>query len=143
VAVRQAEIDFDDPKLPDRELDAIDIGRILDASARIDLWIKQVRAKAIEVLKSGQEVPGWKLVKSRSRRVWADQKKTKAAAKRKYGEKAFTTKLLSPAQMEKLAGKEWVARYCSTIAGEGHSLAPESDYRDAQDQIALDFKDDN
>jgi hypothetical protein len=73
-------------------------------------WASAIEARAMEELISGKDVPGWKIVDGRSTRSWADEKDVLAELTGYLGDKAFTQKLVSPAQAEKLLGKksdEW------------------------------------
>lgn len=90
--------------------------RVLDIRDRFDDWINAVFAYAQEYCEAGGNIPGWELAQKRTNRKWADEA-TALAAFGDLGEKAYKISLLSPAQMEKIAGKERVAEL--TIVPEG------------------------
>lgn len=120
-------------------LTGINLGKMLDAFENIELYIEKVREHALSILKRGETIDGWKLVEKRSTRKWLDADKTLTAAKRKWGVKAFTEpELLSPAQLEKVAGKDWVNERVSNVSS-GVTIARERDKREAINQIAKDF----
>ena len=70
----------------------------------IEGWCEAVREKALEALKSGEKLPGYKLVEGRAgSRKWADERAAEAALVgylRK--EEAYEKKLISPTAVEKL-----------------------------------------
>jgi len=84
------------------------IQKILEYRDLIEEWLGAVAAYAQEVVEAGGEIPGWELAKKRANRRWIDEAAALAAFS-DLEEKAYKVKLLSPAQMEKIAGKERVA----------------------------------
>jgi Protein of unknown function (DUF2800) len=84
------------------------VKKILDYRDLIEEWLSAVAAYAQEVAEAGGEIPGYELAQKRANRRWKDE----VAALQAFddlGEKAYKVKLLSPAQMEKIAGKDRVA----------------------------------
>ncbi len=81
---------------------------ILNVRDRLDSWLDAVAAYAQNILEQGGEVPGYELAKKRANREWRNETEA-AAAFADLGDKRFQVKLKSPAQMEKIAGKERVA----------------------------------
>ena len=83
----------------------VTISDILDHAELIDLWISSVRAEAYKRAERG-ECPGWKLVPTRPQRVWAADESAIVMAGANAGVNTHgPAPLLSPAQLEKLAGK--------------------------------------
>lgn len=82
-----------------------DLGDILPKLDIFDLWAKAVRERAESLLLSGQRVPGFKVVRGRTNRSWAAEDE---AAKvfcelcPSAASEFFTSKFLSPAQLEKV-----------------------------------------
>lgn len=151
-AFKAAQIEFDDedgtPNLPmvsktDLALDPKKLGATLDACEKIESWIGEVRKHAFMVLsRGGTPVPGWKLAERRSTRRWTDPAQVLRLAKKKYGAKALTEpELLSPAQLEKIAGKEWVNKFSSAVSS-GMTLVKASDPRPETNRVQTDFDDD-
>ena len=77
------------------------IVKILDYTERIEKWLKAVNAHAEGIVMDGGEIPGYGLEKKRSNRKWKDEEEV---AKRfaELGDKLVVTKLVSPAQLEKI-----------------------------------------
>jgi len=71
-------------------------------------WVDKVEKAALADLRAGRQIPGLKLVPGRNKRSWEDEE----AAQKKLKGKRFKIddiaprKLLSPAQAEKLLGKD-------------------------------------
>jgi hypothetical protein len=123
--------------LPDPEvLSSEEIAKILDSTKMLDGWLKAVDKVAEERLRSGNEVPGYKLVRGRSLRKYRNEAEAKKAAIDEFGaDKCLTEpELLSIAQLEKKVGKKAVASFekQQVIKPEGKIvLARESDSRPA------------
>ena len=119
-------------------LDVVHIGGYLKNADMLEQWITDLRALAHQVLESGKEVPGWKLVAKRATRQWVDEElAAKALAQDMSQDELYTKKLLSPAQAEKIlkkAKKELPASHVVAISS-GSTLAPDSDPRPAVLQI--------
>lgn len=117
------------------------IGHVLNNKKVLSDWLKGIEALAQQKLQAGEAVPGYKLVKKRANRVWKDQELAEATFADTEG--AFTRKLLSPAQMEKIVNKQDVATLCET-PNNGNTIAAETDRRKAVAPSAIeDFKDIN
>ncbi len=84
---------------------------ILNNAKRIIDYVKSVQEHSHNEALAGTEVPDHKLIRGKSNRIWAqDEGKTvkalnKLAPKHKAKIKFTETKVISPAQFEKLAGK--------------------------------------
>ena len=110
------------------KLTAVQLGRILDLMVPAMIARKQALKNATGMLNAGHKVPGWKLAKARSNRVFKDE--AEAAALKKFGEQALTLReLKSPAQIDKLPeGDAFTARYAFK-PNTGNTVVPEGDSR--------------
>jgi len=90
------------------EVDLKSLSGVLEQLPLVNKWVKAVTGYAEERLKTGKEVPGYKLVAGRGSRRWYDAKiveKKLRNVKKIHVSDIFITKLISPAQAEKLLGK--------------------------------------
>ena len=140
-------LDFAKPanqQLPDpTALTLPQVKRILDLLPLVDDWARAVEEHAESLAKSGQNIPGYKLVKKRSNRAWISEPEVLKTFEPLYGAKIFAPrKLLTPAQMEKLTGKG-NALIVDTLCmnpDNGECLVSESDPRPGVgSSVALDF----
>lgn len=145
-----AKTDFQAPmeakvlKTPDK-LTPQELKTILDNADLIENYIKDVREYAFHLLERGGEVKGYKLVKGgKAHRQWSDENLAASMLELEFGEdEIYTTKLKSPAQIEKLSksAKEIVSLY-SIRPDSKLTLAREDDVRERQNRKALsDFED--
>lgn len=81
---------------------------IMEKKALFTDWLSAVCAYAQEFVEAGGVIPGYDLAQKRAHRKWANEKEALKTFT-DLGEDAFTVKVKSPAQMEKIAGKERVA----------------------------------
>jgi hypothetical protein len=96
-------------------------------------WIDSLHAEAYDDALKGRPVPDMKLVIGRNpARAWRDVEKTKGVLERAFGEKAYTKKLLSPAQVEESVGKKGYQRFAPHVAESDPKpeLVPATDKRD-------------
>lgn len=113
------------------------LGEYLAKADMMEDWIKDLRALAFQVLESGAEVPGYKLVAKRGTRQWVEEAAIEAWVDANNIKDAYDVKIKSPAQMEKVLkkhGKELPNDLVTTVSS-GSTLAPESDPRPAVLQI--------
>ena len=113
------------------------LGEYLAKADMMEDWIKDLRALAFQVLESGAEVPGYKLVAKRGTRQWVEEAAIEAWVDANNIKDAYDVKIKSPAQMEKVLkkhGKELPSDLVTTVSS-GSTLAPESDPRPAVLQI--------
>ena len=113
------------------------LGEYLAKADMMEDWIKDLRALAFQVLESGAEVPGYKLVAKRGTRQWVEEAAIEAWVDANNIKDAYDVKVKSPAQMEKVLkkhGKELPSDLVTTVSS-GSTLAPESDPRPAVLQI--------
>lgn len=113
-------------------LNIVDIKRVLDFSGVLSSWLKAVESYAFNELESGREIEGYKLVKKRATRKWADEVQAEKYFRDDVGlgDRMYSKpKLLSPAQVEKLkVDKNLVAQY-TAIPDSGNTMVPVSDKR--------------
>ena len=106
---------------------------ILERRSAITAFFKGVEDWAHGQLEKGVEIPGYKLVDRYGNRRYAVDEETivKKCRNRKFGKKQiYQTKLLSPAQLEKVIGDELVTSLVER-PHMGTAIVPESDRRKA------------
>jgi len=145
-AVPALPADITAPALPAPEqLTREQVAAILSHSGRITNWLKAIEAHAQSALEDGEELPGYKLVRGRSNRVWADEKKAQQAVLKALYDKTGDTqqardlaiqpaKLRTVAQVEKALGKAAAREVFDGLVDkpEGKlTIARESDKREA------------
>lgn len=110
-----------------------ELGDLLCKADLIDAALAAAREHAKKLIALGQNVPGWKRVEGRKNRVWREGvEKTVVEAADVLGldlDRIAPRKLVSPAQMEKVAPK-LAEQYAEKPRGEP-VLAPASDKRPA------------
>jgi len=121
-----------------KELDVTQLGDMLQRADVLEDWISDLRALALQVLESGNPVPGYKLVQKRATRQWKDEESAKQALLKHLSmTDVMETYLISPAQAEKKLKKLKLSMPDDQIisVSSGTTLAPESDPRPAVLQI--------
>ena len=120
-------------------LDVVHIGGYLKNADMLEQWVTDLRALAHQVLESGKEVPGWKLVAKRATRQWVDEIQAAEALIPMLDnpKDVFVEKIISPAQAEKLLKKEKkeLPKDLVVAISSGSTLAPVDDPRPAVLQI--------
>lgn len=121
-------------------LDVVHIGGYLKNADLLEQWITDLRALAHQVLESGKEVPGWKLVAKRATRQWAVDEEDVKIRLNQAGLlpiECVTEKIISPAQAEKVLKKhnKELPKDLVVAISSGSTLAPASDPRPAVLQI--------
>lgn len=134
--------EFDDLTLPVVEK-GIDLQNIMSNKKLIETWLKAIEGYIFEQLQAGIDMPGYKLVKGRSVRKWANVEDAEKAlrAKRYKVSEIFTQKLISPTQAEKLlAGKYNEIEHLIVKPDGKPTLASTNDKRlDITADVKLDF----
>jgi hypothetical protein len=119
------------------KMDAIDaekIGAYLHNADLLEDWIKDLRALAEEMMKTGKPISGWKMVPKRATRSWVKEEDAKVALLKHLKEsEVIETKLVSPAAAEKLlkAQKIKLPDGLTVAISSGNTIAPVSDPRPA------------
>ncbi len=138
------------PELPDpRLLPPEKVARMLEFLEFLDPFAKALRAHALDLLKRGFEVEGWKLVASKGRRKWVDESEVKGVFGMLKSE-MYVVKLKSPAQIETalkamgMTNKEIFPMINKQVTtSRGIILAREDDKREAVTPASLEFDDDD
>tara|TARA_S200000501_G_scaffold61930_1_gene52558 strand:- start:581 stop:1714 length:1134 start_codon:yes stop_codon:yes gene_type:complete len=78
---------------------------VMKADALIG-WAQALKKQAHKRLMDGAKIGDFKLVRGRSSRQWIDEEVASEELKKLFGDQAFVTKLVSPAQAEKLDRKK-------------------------------------
>ena len=130
-----------------RDAEALTPDEVSDCLSRlpaIEAWIKALRERAQEDIRTGHAIPGWKLVHGRSMRKWKDEKATEAAMKAAglTDAQIFVKKMISPAQCDKLCRTLTDEQAASIKSGitrtEGAlTLAEDADRREAASASGL------
>lgn len=135
--LEKANIAFSEPLIDNtpafpqaRDLTPSQISIVMQKADILKSWIDEVYAYAEDVLNRGGEVPGFKLVEKRGSRKWVNPIEVEKDAADAFGSKAYSRELLSPAQMEKVAGKEWVEPRVVSVSS-GLTMVADSDKRPA------------
>ena len=114
--------------LPDvQTISPEDVGMILDKIPGVEAFIKQMRAKALDIASHGETIPGWKRVAGRrGARKWRITEGTK------FPPSAYRKTLKTPTQLEKDNPRTYrkLAPHIIQIDGKP-TLVPESDKRKA------------
>lgn len=114
-----------------------EVAEVLELEPIFNLWLKRVKAQALDDLLAGKEVPGFKVVEGKlGNRKWTDETEVldKLVSVGYAKEKVTETKLLSPAGMDKVIGKKEVALHLETLIDRAPgtpTIAPETDKRPA------------
>jgi len=115
----------------------------LERKTLIEAWLQSVEISVKELLLEGVAFEGFKLVEGRSTRRWSDEDQAGALLAQLVGEqKAYTQKLISPAQAEKVLGKTRKALIADIVAKPrgAATLARENDPRPAISPVDADFE---
>lgn len=95
------------------------IGHTLPALVVLKKYIETLEGYAFTLAKKGEDVPNYTLTKSRKQRRWKDEQAVVQAFEEELGEDIYAErKLRSPAQMEKLVGKDEVADFITVPEGD-------------------------
>lgn len=114
-------------------LTADEIAKLMPKMDALAGWAKAIKEQGERILNDGGILSGYKLVQGRSQRKWKNPKAAEKNLIKLLGDEARTLKLVSPAQAEKLLGRERAAEVtelCFKPEGKP-SLALESDPRPA------------
>jgi len=134
--------EFDDVSLESpTALNNQQLRQIMDAKKLVIGWFDAVENHVLSIVESGEPFEGYKLVAGRSLRQWIDEKEVETFLSSELGEAAFSKKLLSVAQAEKVFGKKRATELETFICKpEGKpTLVPESDKRPAINVSTNDF----
>jgi len=89
-------------------------------------WAKAVHVYATtQATEFGVKIPGYKLIQKTGRRAWTDEMVVENEFEHEFGDVIYDKKLKSPAQLEKIVGKDRVKELVS-IPEKGLELVPDS-----------------
>ena len=122
-------------------LNVDEIGNLLPKMDALIGWAQGVQKHAHKLLMEGGILPDYKLVAGRSQRKWVDEQVAEESLIQILGDKAHVSKLVSPAQAEKLLGKAKAGEVTDLWhKPDGRpTLAPDSDPRPAVKPEAVDL----
>ncbi len=122
VAMPELDIKFPEPS----QMTPENIVKVIEFSKLISDWAKAVYRYAEKTATdTGVEYPGYKLIKKLGRRAWGDEVAVENEFEHEYGEVIYDKKVKSPAQLEKIVGKDRVA-VLTVIPDKGVQLVPNS-----------------
>ena len=105
-------VDHSDPLMTIKTLDLNpgQLAQVLDRAQEVAHWVKSVEELALKKAVDGAEIPGYRLGTSKTIRQWEDEEQAKNVLINEVGSDAqlFNVKIISPAQAEKLVGKDVV-----------------------------------
>jgi hypothetical protein len=121
------------PPSPDQLTNA-ELKKILDVSDLIEAWLGACRAYVQNLLETGRAKSvdiGYKIVAGKASRSWKDEKAAESWLSMLLDDEAYTKKLLSPAQAEKLLKGDAKAAVKELVEEKrGNTLVPLSDKRE-------------
>jgi len=82
-------------------LSGTELGRIMEFADLVEGWFKAIKETATDKIHNGEPITGYKLVKGRNNRSWANKDKAEQIYSELLGKKAYETKFRSVAQIEK------------------------------------------
>jgi len=138
-AQKLAKIDFaptTDPKtitLPDpNHMSLEDVLKLKDFEGMFKSYFESIDDFLLAKLRHGDEVEGYKLVRRNKNRAWLDKDNLEEDLEILMDdpEKLYKKKLITPAQAEKILGKDVIAEFCHKPEGD-LMIAPSSDKRAA------------
>lgn len=119
-----------------------EVAEVLRMEPLVDLWLKRVKAQALNTMLGGGEIPGYKVVEGKQgNRKWTDELEVlDFLVSQGYDREDVTeTKLLSPAAMDKVVGRkkasDLLAGYITRSSG-SPIVVPESNKKPAYDPAA-------
>jgi hypothetical protein len=121
---------------PAAELTVDQIQNVLDIAGVLSDYFELVKTEAFERAKRGVEIPGYKIVRGRTSRSWAEESEAEQMLTEAIGELAFEKKLISPAKAEKVIDKKQVSKYTQISEGK-LTLVANSDKRKAVETTEL------
>lgn len=126
-----------------------EVAEVLQLEPIFNIWLKNVKAQALQTLLDGGEIPGFKVVEGKlGNRKWKDELEAlNALLCSGYAKEDVTeTKLLSPAGMDKAIGKKKVAELLEALIERtpgAPTIAASTDKRPVYDRLAEAQKDFN
>ena len=130
--------------IPSSVLTPEEISEVLTRGKLLVAWYKAVEEHALEVLLSGEAIPGYKVVEGRSNRAWTNQDAAMDVLQQAGYDRAVLYDSIpkSLAQLEKIIGNEKFAELVGTFIFKPQgkpTLADEKDKRSVFNSAASDF----
>lgn len=134
------DISTPDALMPVNRMTDAQIAEVLRAKALISSWLEAVEDRVVERLTEGEGFPGYKLVAGKANRRWSDETQAGVALFEMIGDAAYTQKLLSPTQAEKVLGRVRAQEIASLVFKPqgAPTLVVESDPRPSVGGISAD-----
>ena len=131
-ALAQAGMSFDDLTLPINSLTPEEVAGLLPHLGLIKSWCEKMTSKAQSLAAEGHVIEGYKLVRAKTNRRWADDKQALQLMQKLTNEPVYTAKTISPTQAIKILGDENEELNQLITKPEGKpTLVPDSDKRSA------------
>ena len=105
-ALEKAGMGFDDLTLPSNKLTRDEVAELLPHLGLIKSWCEKVASKAQSLAAEGHVIEGYKLVRAKTNRRWADEKQALQLMQKLTNEPVYTAKTISPTQALKILGDE-------------------------------------
>lgn len=105
-ALNKAGMSFDDLTLPSNKLTPDEVSALLPHLGLIKSWCEKVSHKAQSLASEGHVIEGYKLVRAKTNRRWADEKQALQLMQKLTNEPVYTAKTISPTQALKILGDE-------------------------------------
>jgi hypothetical protein len=112
---------------------------IIQFRPRLNTFMDAVEDRARALILDGTSIDGLKLVRKRKNREWIDENKASKKLTKLLGDDAYSSKLRTPAQIEKILGEEIVEQLSFREQGE-LEVAPMSDKRKDETPAKAEFK---
>jgi hypothetical protein len=107
--------------------------RVAPLAAIVESYVGALKSRAMQIIEAGGEVPGWMVRTRGGTRSWADEEAAMLALREAGVDLGELVTLVSPAQVEKRAGKEVAALVAGCMRkGESRSLVPVVHAEDAE-----------
>ncbi len=131
-ALNKAGMSFDDLTLPSNKLTPDEVADLLPHLGLIKSWCEKVSQKAQSLASEGHVIEGYKLVRAKTNRRWADEKQALQLMQKLTNEPVHTAKTISPTQALKILGDENEELNKLITKPDGKpTLVPDSDKRSA------------
>ena len=105
------------------------IGNALPSLILLKELLDNLEGYALTLAKAGKDIPGYALVKGKKNRQWKDEQAVIDAFGTQNWDQIMKTDLRSPAQVEKILGKEAISDFIFTPEGE-YKLVMEKEAKD-------------
>lgn len=137
--VQTTKMDFNTQVIPPNpgKLLPRDISKILSFKDLIIDWLKAIESEGYKILQRGGTIEGFKLIQKRANRKWISEDDVIEEYGDQFGTKIYNTKLRTPAQIEKIIGKDFNFDLCEYPEG-GIIIVPELDKRSPIKATAID-----